>query len=181
MVEIRLLEKKDWQGLYDLVETVDKELVGMYSETEELVEDWVNTIMKGLWEVYVAILPQEEIQKEQKRFVRKIFPWKYLEDNPSGIVGLVTLYGDYEEDEEIEKGEFDIGISVAEPFQRRGIGREMMEFVIKRGRELNYEKATLWTRVDNQPMIVLAERFGFEKGRGKLRGGYRWIKYSLKL
>ena len=28
MVEIRLINEKDWQGLYDLIEPVDKDLVG---------------------------------------------------------------------------------------------------------------------------------------------------------
>ena len=48
-MEIRILHPDDWQGLYHLIEPVDKQLVGMMSETEELVEDWINKIVAGLW------------------------------------------------------------------------------------------------------------------------------------
>ncbi|HUU77643.1 MAG TPA: GNAT family N-acetyltransferase [candidate division Zixibacteria bacterium] len=181
MVEIRLLESDDWQGLFDLIETVDKKMVGMCSESEELVEDWINTIVMGLWEVYVAILPQEEIKKEQKRFIRKILPWKFLKDNPSGIVGLVTLYGDWQEDEDIEEGEYDIGVSVAKPFHRRGLGKKLMSFILQRGKELKFKKATLWTRVDNHSMIILAEKMNFIECGKRTRYGYNWVKYYKEL
>ena len=54
MVFIRPIQPTDWQGLYDLVNQVDKNLVGMYSSTKELVEDWVNTTEEGIWEVYIG-------------------------------------------------------------------------------------------------------------------------------
>ncbi len=181
MLQIRLLEASDRQGLFYLIDPVDKKMVGMYSETNELVDDWINTIDDGLWEVFVAILPQEEYKNEQKRIIRKLFPWKRLKDNPSGIVGLVTLYADWQEDEELEQGEFDIGITVAEPFQRKGIGKELLTYIIKRGELLGYNKATLWTRIDNYPMIKLANNFGFKKGKSRTRRRYEWVQYYQEL
>ncbi len=181
MIQIRLLHANDRQGLFNLIEPVDKNLVGMHSETKELVDDWINTIEEGLWEVFVAILPPNEYRNEQKRIIRKLFPWKKLKDNPSGIVGLVTLYADWQEDEDLEQGEFDIGITVAEPFQRKGIGKELLSYIIKRGELLGYNKATLWTRIDNYPMIKLAKNFGFKKGKIRTRHGYEWIQYYQEL
>lgn len=181
MIQIRLLEASDSQGLFDLIDSVDKKMVGMYSETKELVDDWINTIDEGLWEVFVVILSQNEYKNEQKRIIRKLFPWKRLKDNPSGIVGLVTLYADWQEDEELEQGEFDIGITVAEPFQRKGIGKELLTYIIKRGELLGYNKATLWTRIDNYPMIKLTKNFGFKKGKKRIRHGYEWIQYYQEL
>ncbi|NPE10026.1 MAG: GNAT family N-acetyltransferase, partial [Asgard group archaeon] len=139
------------------------------------------TIDEGLWEVFVVILPQNEYKNEQKRIIRKLFPWKRLKDNPSGIVGLVTLYADWQEDEELEQGEFDIGITVAEPFQRKGIGKELLSYIIKRGELLGYNKATLWTRIDNYPMIKLAKNFGFKKGKNRTRQGFEWVQYYQEL
>ena len=76
MVFIRQIQSTDWQGLYDLINHVDKTLVGMYTSTKEIVEDWINTIDVGIWEVYVAILPLEEVQKIRKQF-RKLIEIEY--------------------------------------------------------------------------------------------------------
>ncbi len=181
MVEIRLLSKTDWQGLYDIISEVDKELVGMFSETEELVEDWINSIEPGVWEVYVATLPQHEIERELNRLKWKLRFWHRYKRNPNNIVGLVTLYGDWEEDEEIQKGEFDIGITVAKPFQKKGIGKELLHFVCNRGEKLGYLRATLWTRIDNHPMIKLAKKVGFKEGKTRTRFGYQWIQFTKEL
>ncbi|NHJ86772.1 MAG: GNAT family N-acetyltransferase [Asgard group archaeon] len=180
-LQIRLVTLQDWQGLYDLIEPVDKKMVGMVTETEELVEEWINTITEGIWEVYVAILPQEEIKLEQEKLIRKILLWMQMKDNPSGIVGLVTLFGDWQDDEDLERGEFDIGITVAKAFQKKGIGRKLLEFIINRGKELNYDTATLWTRIDNAPMIKLAKKLGFVEGSKRIRQGFKWINYKLEL
>ncbi|MBK5113851.1 MAG: GNAT family N-acetyltransferase [Candidatus Heimdallarchaeota archaeon] len=181
MIQIRLLQPGDRQGLIDLIEPVDKNIVGMYSETKELVDDWINTIEEGMWEVFVVIISQKAYKIEQKRIIRKLFPWKRLKDNPSGIIGLVTLYADWQEDDDLEQGEFDIGITVAEAFKRKGIGKELLLNIIKRGELLGYNKATLWTRIDNYPMIKLAENFGFKKGRTRTRHGHKWDQYYQEI
>ncbi len=180
-MEIRLIQSDDWQGLYDLIEPIDKQLVGMMSDTEELVEDWVNNIVMGLWEVYVAVLSKEEIEEEGRRFIRKVLPWKRLRDNPSGIVGLVTLFGDWQEEEDLVEGDFDIGITVAEGFQRKGIGKELMKYILKRGHELKFKRARLCTRIDNFGMKKLAQKLGFEDGEKTKKNGYFWVYYSKDL
>lgn len=181
MTTIRLIQSTDWQGLYDLVNQVDKSLVGMYSGTKELIEDWINTIEEGLWEVYVAILPLEEVQKIRKQFRKKILPWRRKNKNHNGIVGFVTLYGDWRLEEDINEGEFDIGITVEESFQRRGIGKELLLFILNRGKQLNYERATLWTREDNFPMMKLAKKCGFKQEGIRKRHGYNWLQYVFEL
>ncbi|NHJ47801.1 MAG: GNAT family N-acetyltransferase [Asgard group archaeon] len=177
MVSIRLIQPTDWQGLYNLIDSVDKSMVGMYSSTEELVEDWINTIDMGIWEVHVAVLPPDERKKPK----RKIFPRLRLKTNTSGIIGVITLYADWEYEEDIEKGEFDIGITVAKQYQQKGIGKRLLNFIIDRGKELKLEKATLWTRVDNIPMIKLAQRMGFQQGKSRTKHGFDWIQFVLEL
>lgn len=181
MISIRLLEKDDWIGLYNLIKPVNRELVGMISDPEELVEDWINNIEEGIWEVYLAILPQNEIQKEEKRIHRKIFPWKHLKENPKGIVGLVTLYGDWKEDDDLNEGEFDIGISVADSYQKRGIGKELMKYILDRGEELGFKRATLLTRTDNKSMKILAQKVGFIPSKKRKRNGHNWQKFIFDL
>jgi ribosomal protein S18 acetylase RimI-like enzyme len=163
MVTIRLIQQTDWKALHALIEPVDKQLVGMNTKTEELVEDWINTLDMGVWEVYVAI------SKSDKK--RKQVP----------LLGVVTLYGDWEFEEDIEQGEFDIGITVSEKYQRRGIGKRLLDFIINRGKELNYVKATLWTRVDNTPMIKLAQKLGFHPSKTRFRHGFNWQQYILEI
>ena len=176
-MEIRILQPDDWQGLYHLIEPVDKQLVGMMSETEELVEDWINNIVTGLWEVHVAVLSEEELEAEENRFIRKILPWKRLRENHGGIIGLVTLFGDWQEDEELEEGDFDIGITVAEDFQRKGIGKKLMQYILKRGKELNYKRAKLCTRIDNIGMKRLALKLGFSEGNKIKKSDFYWVYY----
>jgi len=180
MIQIRLLEESDWQGLYNLVKEVDKELVGMHGSTEELVNDWIHTIDIGIWEIYVAIVPPDEKEKELKNKSRRFFPWKNTKENTSGIIGVITLYGD-SSDEDIAEGEFDIGITVAEHFQRKGIGKQLIQFVLERGKTIGYKRATLWTRVDNIPMIKLAEKLGFIKEKSREKDGYSWNQYILNI
>ncbi len=177
MIQIRLLQPSDRKDLFNLVDKVDKDLVGMDTETDELVEDWINNIITGVWEIYVAIISQEEALENKNRR-RKLLSWKRKKND---IIGIVTLYGDWKEDEDIQKGEFDIGITVAEQFQNKGVGKELLSFIVKRGLELKYEKASLWTRVDNLPMIKLALKAGFTQRRKRTRNGYEWINYSLEL
>ena len=181
MAFIRQIQSTDWQGLYNLINQVDKTLVGMYASTKELVEDWINTIEDGIWEVYVAILPLEEVQKTRKQFKRKLLPWKRPKRNTSRIVGVVTFYGDWKTEEDIKEGDFDIGITVEEPFQRKGIGKELLLFIVNHGKQYNYKRATLWTREDNLPMIKLAKKCGFKEDGKRKRYGYNWIQYVLEL
>ena len=181
MVFIRPIQSTDWQGLYEIINQVDKTLVGMYASTRELVEDWINTIEDGIWEVHVAILPSMEVQKTRKQFRKKLLPWKRPKRNRSRIVGVVTLYGDWKTEEDIEEGDFDIGITVEEPFQRKGIGKELLCFIINRGLQYNYKRATLWTREDNLPMIKLAKKSGFKVDGKRKRHGYNWIQYVMEL
>jgi RimJ/RimL family protein N-acetyltransferase len=181
MVFIRPIQSTDWQGLYDLINQVDKTLVGMYASTKELVEDWISTIEDGIWEVHVAILPLVEVQKIRKQFRRKLLPWKRPKRSKSRIVGVVTLYGDWKTEEDIEEGDFDIGITVEEPFQRKGIGKELLLFIIERGLQYNYKRATLWTREDNLPMIKLAKKSDFKVDGNRKRHGFNWIQYVMEL
>lgn len=56
-------------------------------------------------------------------------------------------------------------VVVAEKFRRRGIGRALMEYMLKEARLHGMESATLEVRVSNKPAISLYESLGF-RGEG---------------
>lgn len=52
-------------------------------------------------------------------------------------------------------------VAVAEKFRRRGIGRALMEYMLKEASRLGMESATLEVRISNTPAICLYESLGF--------------------
>ncbi len=64
-----------------------------------------------------------------------------------------------------------LGISVLEDYQNLGLGRIVMEALIKRAIELQKTKMDLEVRIDNLSAIHLYESLGFEK-EGIIRNGF---------
>ncbi len=62
-------------------------------------------------------------------------------------------------------------VAVAEKFRRRGIGRALMEYMLKEAALLGMESMTLEVRVSNIPAISLYESLGFQ-GEGVRPGFY---------
>lgn len=59
-------------------------------------------------------------------------------------------------------------IAVSPHMRRRGIGKQMMEKMLRKAQEEDYRRITLDVRISNQPGIGLYEKFGFrEAGRRK--------------
>lgn len=182
MIEIRRFQLGEEKGLYALIEPVSKELVGIQIATKDLVEEWINGLEEGVWEIFIAVISKaaEEKEKDQKRLFPRIFKKKSWETT-SNIIGFVTLFGDCAEDATLEEGEFEIGVTVANSFQNRGIGSKLVSFVLDRGKELGYNKASLWTRIDNHPMRKVSRKLGFVETSKKIENGFIWVKYSLPL
>ncbi|MEA2070457.1 MAG: GNAT family N-acetyltransferase, partial [Asgard group archaeon] len=90
-------------------------------------------------------------------------------------------YADWEEDPELKENEFDIGITVANNYQRKGLGTELMKYIIKRGKHLGLEKACLWTRQDNKGMKKLAHKLRFLENGEKQKNGFKWIRFVKEL
>ena len=53
-------------------------------------------------------------------------------------------------------------VAVAKKFRRRGIGRALMEYMLKEAELLGMESATLEVRISNTPAIRLYESLGFQ-------------------
>ena len=98
-------------------------------------------------------------------------PWK-----PNDFLTMIEAdYAHYfvaEEDGEIAgycgvrnmAGEGEISnVAVAEKFRRRGIGRKLMEYMLKEAPSFGIGDLTLEVRVSNAPAISLYERLGFHK------------------
>lgn len=62
-------------------------------------------------------------------------------------------------------------VVVAEAFRRKGIGREMLEYMLERAKEAGIGDCTLEVRVSNLPAIRLYEKLGF-KAEGIRPGFY---------
>jgi putative acetyltransferase len=65
----------------------------------------------------------------------------------------------------------DLGLMVAAPYRRRGIGRALLEAAVEWAREAGVTKLELHVFPHNEPAIRLYESFGFE------REGYRRAHY----
>ena len=98
-------------------------------------------------------------------------PWK-----PNDFLTMIEAdYAHYfvaEEDGEIAgycggrnmAGEGEISnVAVAEKFRRRGIGRKLMEYMLKEAPSFGIGDLTLEVRVSNAPAISLYESLGFHK------------------
>lgn len=98
-------------------------------------------------------------------------PWK-----PNDFLTMIEAdYAHYfvaEEDGEIAgycgvrnmAGEGEISnVAVAEKFRRRGIGRRLMEYMLKEAPSFGIGDLTLEVRVSNAPAISLYESLGFHK------------------
>ena len=110
----------------------------------------------------------EEVSRiEQETFS---MPWQ-----PQDFLEMVEAdYAHYyvaEEDGEIAgccgirniAGEGEItNVAVAKKFRRRGIGRALMEYMLKEAELLGMESATLEVRISNTPAIRLYESLGFQ-------------------
>jgi ribosomal-protein-alanine N-acetyltransferase len=98
-----------------------------------------------------------------------------LEDNPFAhlivyeINGEVKGFADYWITYEISQLA-DIG--VAGDVQNRGIGREMLEWMLRKADQEGCENMSLEVRVSNEPAIHLYEKFGF------IRAGIRKNYYT---
>lgn len=119
--------------------------------------------------------------EDVSRIEKDVFslPWK-----PDDFLAMVEAdYAYYfvaEENSEIAgycglrnmAGEGEItNVAVAEKFRRRGVGRGLMEYLLKKAASLGIEALTLEVRVSNIPAISLYESLGF-RGEGVRPGFY---------
>jgi ribosomal protein S18 acetylase RimI-like enzyme len=66
------------------------------------------------------------------------------------------------DEEEVDRDELYIAhLSVSPEFQRRGIGRALLEFAEKQAREQGIEKLSLLAEQENLNAITLYQHFGF--------------------
>lgn len=75
---------------------------------------------------------------------------------PEPVVGYAGLWFDGDVTQVMT-----IGVDPA--YQRRGVGRTLLQALVDRSRQLGAEAVLLEVRVDNDPALTLYERFGFER------------------
>lgn len=128
----------------------------------------------------IRFLQKEDVLRvseiEQKTFS---MPWSYDSlyreaDNEMSVFcvaeedGKIVGYGGML----LIAGEGDItNIAVEESFRGRGIGREILEFLISKGQQAGLDSFTLEVRVSNQTAIHLYQSMGFQS-EGIRKGFY---------
>lgn len=93
----------------------------------------------------------------------------FVADSGGEIVGRLSLARDTHP---ASHHVADLGLMVAAPFRRHGIGRALLDQAVEWAREVGIEKLELHVFPYNEPAIRLYEQFGFER-EGLRKAHYR--------
>jgi ribosomal-protein-alanine N-acetyltransferase len=106
---------------------------------------------------------EEELRGPGRHYVAVVL--SPPDDGPADLVGYAGLWFDGEDAQVMT-------IGVAERYQGRRVGRQLMAALVDRARELRARSVLLEVRVDNEPALALYDRFGFVR-LGRRRGYYQ--------
>jgi len=93
----------------------------------------------------------------------------FVAESPEGIVGRLSIARDAHP---ASRHVADLGLMVAAPYRRRGIGTALLGAAVQWAREVGVRKLELHVFPYNQAAISLYERFGFRQ-EGYRREHYR--------
>jgi RimJ/RimL family protein N-acetyltransferase len=109
---------------------------------------------------------------EERRYLRTVRRHShaavFVAETPDGIVGRISLARDAHPASEHVA---DLGLMVAAPYRRQGIGRALMDAAEAWAREVGVRKLELHVFPYNEAAIALYEGLGYE------REGYRRVHY----
>jgi RimJ/RimL family protein N-acetyltransferase len=109
---------------------------------------------------------------EERRYLRALRRYAhaavYVAETDEGVVGRLSVARD---PHPASAHVADLGLMVAAPWRRRGVGRALLEQAVAWAHESGIRKLELHVFPHNEPAIALYEAFGFE------REGYRRAHY----
>lgn len=151
VVKIRETEVKDAALILDFFVEVNKESKFLMREPHE-VDMTLDEEMRFL----------ERISKSEHDCMLVVF-------DENSVVGTVGFHGS---GLSRVKHRVSIGISVLSEYQNLGLGKIMMEMVLKKAKQYGKTKVELEVRIDNYNAIRLYEKYGF-RNEGIRRNGFK--------
>jgi RimJ/RimL family protein N-acetyltransferase len=110
---------------------------------------------------------------EERRYLRSVRRSPnaavFVAESPRGIVGRLSIARD---SHPASPHVADLGLMVAAPYRRRGIGRALLDEAVAWARAAGVTKLELHVFPHNEPAIALYEQFGFVR-EGLRRKHYR--------
>ncbi|MTI64978.1 MAG: N-acetyltransferase family protein [Firmicutes bacterium] len=129
--------------------------------------------LKEMVEIYNQAIKTHRCTADMDTFtVEERIPWfkehqsnkypLYVYEVNNKVVGYVYISG-YRPGRKALRYTAEISYYIHKDYQRQGIGTKMMEFIIKKSKELNYKSLLAILLEINTPSIKLLEKFGFKR------------------
>jgi len=135
--------------------------LAQYKDLESLVEIYNQAILTHRCTADMDIFLVEERVPWFEEHQSLEYPM-YVYESDNKVVGYLYFTG-YRPGRRAMRSTVEISYYIHNDYQRQGIGTKLMEFAIKKSKELNFENLIAILLEWNRPSIKLLEKFGFEE------------------
>jgi len=135
--------------------------LAQYKDLESLVEIYNQAILTHRCTADMDIFLVEERISWFEEHQSLEYPM-YVYESDNIVVGYLYFTG-YRPGRRAMRSTVEISYYIHNDYQRQGIGTKLMEFAIKKSKELNFENLIAILLEWNRPSIKLLEKFGFKE------------------